>query len=125
RCSTRPIRALHSLARRRSSASQHRVARSDIRTGVVIMLSTPIQMDTTAMPVKPVDANYRFMGAYQEVNARISQRQHALALYLTLVVSLLAALVALKPSEGGGTVPVEWLLLGFPVASICLAFLNY
>lgn len=72
-----------------------------------------------------VDANYRFIAASQEVNARIGQRQQALALYVTLVVSLLAALVALKPSEGRGQVPVEWLLLGFPVASLCLAFLNY
>jgi hypothetical protein len=72
-----------------------------------------------------VDANYRFIAASQEVNARINQRQQALALYVTLVVSLLAALVALKPSEGRSTVPAEWLLLGFPVASVCLAFLNY
>lgn len=71
-----------------------------------------------------VDANYRFIAAYQEVNTRISQRQHALSLYATLVLSLLAALVALKPSNGGG-VPVEWLLPGFPAASLCLAFLNY
>ena len=72
-----------------------------------------------------VDANYRFIAAYQEVNARINQRQQALALYVTLVVSLLAALVALKPGAGGADVPVEWLVAGFPVASICLAFLNY
>jgi hypothetical protein len=72
-----------------------------------------------------VDANYRFIAAYQEVNARISQRQQALTLYVTLVVSLLAALVALKPGEAGADVPVEWLIAGFPVASICLAFLNY
>ena len=72
-----------------------------------------------------VDANYRFIAAYQEVNARINQRQQALALYVTLVVSLLAALVALKGSESRGAVPVEWLALGFPVASTCLAFLNY
>lgn len=72
-----------------------------------------------------VDANYRFISASQEVNARITQRQQALALYVTLVVSLLAALVALKSSEGKSDVPVEWLLLGFPVASVCLAFLNY
>jgi len=72
-----------------------------------------------------VDANYRFIAASQEVNARIAQRQQALALYVTLVVSLLAALVALKPSESRSTVPAEWLLLGFPVASVCLAFLNY
>lgn len=72
-----------------------------------------------------VDANYRFIAAYQEVNARIAQRQQALALYVTLVVSLLAALVALKPGEGGGKLPIEWLVAGFPVASTCLAFLNY
>ncbi|WP_300442955.1 hypothetical protein [Zoogloea sp.] len=69
-----------------------------------------------------VDANYRFIAAYQEVNARIAQRQHALALYVTLVVSILAALVALKPGATAGHVPVEWLILGFPVASTCLAF---
>lgn len=54
------------------------------------------------MAGKPwVDANYRFIAAYQEVNARIAQRQQALALYVTLVVSILAALVALKPGAGG------------------------
>lgn len=72
-----------------------------------------------------VDANYRFIAAYNEVNARITQRQQALALYVTLVVSLLATLVALKPGEARGEVPVEWLMFGFPVASISLAFLNY
>ncbi|MFL9610491.1 hypothetical protein ACW4YW_12120 [Methylobacillus pratensis] len=72
-----------------------------------------------------VDANYRFIAAYQEVNARIAQRQQALALYVTLMVSLLAALVALRPSPSDHAPPVEWLILGFPVASICLAFLNY
>lgn len=71
-----------------------------------------------------VDANYRFIAAYQEVNARITQRQQALALYVTLVVSLLAALVALRGQHGGG-LPVEWLVLGFPIAAACLALLNH
>lgn len=77
------------------------------------------------MATPSVDANYRFIAAYQEVNARIVQRQQALALYVTLVVSLLAALVALRPAPGGVEPPIEWLILGFPVASICLALLNY
>lgn len=78
------------------------------------------------MPSKSiVDANYRFVAAYQEVNARIAQRQQALTLYVTLTVSLLAAFVALKPGEGSDKLPIEWLVLGFPVASTCLAFLNY
>ncbi|GAB4058217.1 hypothetical protein [Uliginosibacterium sediminicola] len=72
-----------------------------------------------------VDANYRFIAAYQEVNARITQRQQVLTLYVSIVLSLLAALVALRPSTGAQEAPVEWLILGFPVASICLAFLNY
>jgi len=72
-----------------------------------------------------VDANYRFIAAAQEVTARIAQRQQALAMYVTLTVSLLAALVALHPNARASGLPVEWLVLGFPVASICLAFLNY
>lgn len=78
------------------------------------------------MQIKPfVDANYRFIAASQEVNARITQRQQALALYVTLVVSLLASLFALKQGSGGNNLPAEWLILGFPVAALCLAFLNF
>lgn len=72
-----------------------------------------------------VDANYRFIAAYNEVNARVAQRQQALALYASLIVGLLAALVALRPSSTVAPAPVEWLILGFPVASICFALLNY
>ncbi len=52
------------------------------------------------MSLMQVDANYRFIAASNELNARIAQRQQALSLYITLV-------------------------LGFPVASLCLVFLNY
>lgn len=77
------------------------------------------------MPTPIVDANYRFIAAYNEVNARVAQRQQALTLYVSLIVSLLAALVALRPSSAAAPAPVEWLILGFPVASICFALLNY
>jgi len=77
------------------------------------------------MPKSSVDANYRFIAAYQEINARIVQRQQALALYVTLTVSLLAAVVALRPMPGAEPAPIEWLLLGFPLASLTLALLNY
>ncbi|RRS00951.1 hypothetical protein EIP75_22830 [Aquabacterium soli] len=76
------------------------------------------------MPSRHVDANYRFIAASNELNARIAQRQQALSLYITLLLGLLAALVAFRP-EAGQRVPVEWLVLGFPVASLCLVFLNY
>lgn len=75
------------------------------------------------MPI--VDANYRFIAGYQEVNARVTQRQQAMTLYVTLIVGLLAAIVALRPAAGGRSAPVEWLILGFPAAAICFAFLNY
>lgn len=72
-----------------------------------------------------VSANYRYIAAYNEVNARIAQRQHALSIYITLVVGLIAALVASKRIEGQDSLPVEWLVYGFPIASACLALLNY
>jgi len=72
-----------------------------------------------------VDANYRFIAAYQEVNARIVQRQQSLALFVTLTATLLAGLLALHPGNAGHQLPVEWLVFGFPVTSFCLAFLNY
>lgn len=74
---------------------------------------------------KAVDANYRFIAAYNEVNARIAQRQQALTLYVTLTASLLAGLFALHPGEASRQLPVEWLVFAFPVTTLCLAFLNY
>lgn len=74
-----------------------------------------------------VDANYRFIAAAQEANARIAQRQQALALYVTIALSLIAAMVALSRPTGGATDggSMPWLLLGFPLASLCLWFLNF
>jgi hypothetical protein len=72
-----------------------------------------------------VTANYRFVGAYQEVNTRIAQRQQALTIYVSMVLSLLAALVALKPGAAGSALPIQWLVLGFPVASTFLALMSY
>ncbi len=77
------------------------------------------------MTEKGVDANYRFIAAYQEVNARIVQRHQALTLYVTLTASLLAALLALHPGRASRELPVEWLVFAFPVTTLCLAFLNY
>lgn len=77
------------------------------------------------LPSLIVDANYRFMASYQEINARIAQRQQAMTLYVTLIVGLLAALVALRPSSATQSAPIEWLILGFPAAAVCFAFLNH
>ena len=69
-----------------------------------------------------VDANYRYIAAYQEVNARITQRQQALALYVSCTLGLLAVVVALRPQANGAA---AWLALGFPVAAGCFALLNH
>lgn len=89
------------------------------------MSNTVLPQATDAVLRSIVDANYRFMAASQEVNARVTQRQQALALYVSMLVSLLAALVALRPSPTLSAVPIEWLILGFPISSISFAFLNY
>ena len=73
-----------------------------------------------------VDANYRFIAAAQEANARIAQRQQAIAIYVTIVLSLIAAMVALsRPGTDHSDSSMPWLLLGFPLASLCLVFLNF
>lgn len=72
-----------------------------------------------------VDANYRYIAAAQEVNARIAQRQQALTLYVSLLVSLLAAMVALSSGTHAVQAPVEWLVLGLAIAALAFTFLNY
>lgn len=70
-----------------------------------------------------VSANYRYIAAYNEVNARIVQRQQALSVYIALIVGLVAALVASSRIEVA--LRVEWVIWGFPLASVCLVLLNY
>lgn len=78
------------------------------------------------MSSSKVDANYRYIAAANELNVRIAQRQQLLAIYITLVLGLVAAMVAFRAEASSGPrVPMEWLILGFPVASLCLVLLNY
>jgi hypothetical protein len=72
-----------------------------------------------------VDANYRFIAASNEVNARIAQRQQILALYITLTLGLAAALVGLRGGSAAEAVPVSLLALGLPLASVVFVLLNY
>ncbi len=58
------------------------------------------------------------------MNARITQRQHALSIYIVLVVGLMAAVVASRWIEAAN-LPIEWIVCGFPLASVCLVLLNY
>lgn len=72
-----------------------------------------------------VTSNYRYISAYNELNARTSQRQQALTIFISFFVGLLAALIASHGAGGLGNAHIEWILLGFPVASASFAFLNY
>lgn len=72
-----------------------------------------------------VTANYRFISAYNELNARTSQRQQALTIFITFFIGLLAALIAAHNANPQQNSHIEWILFGFPVASATFAFLNY
>lgn len=72
-----------------------------------------------------VTANYRYISAYNELNARTSQRQQGLTIFISFFVGLLAALIASHGAANLGNAHIEWILLGFPVASASFAFLNY
>lgn len=72
-----------------------------------------------------VSANYRYIAAFNELNARTSQRQQALTIFITFFIGLLAALIAAHNTGKTSDAHIEWILLGFPVASATFAFLNY
>lgn len=72
-----------------------------------------------------VSANYRYISAYNELNARTSQRQQALTIFITFFIGLLAALIAAHNAATQLDSHIEWILFGFPVASATFAFLNY
>jgi len=72
-----------------------------------------------------VAANYRYIAAYNEVTARVSQRQQSLVFYATLVFGLLAALLASRRPDGSAGPSSFWILYGFAIASTCLTLLNF
>ncbi|GAA5014697.1 hypothetical protein GCM10023206_25040 [Acinetobacter puyangensis] len=72
-----------------------------------------------------VTANYRYISAYNELNARTSQRQQALTIFITFFIGLLAALIAAHNVTTNLNSHIEWIMFGFPVASATFAFLNY
>ena len=70
--------------------------------------------------------NYRYAGAWHEVNARIAQRQNALNIYVSLASGIVGILFAASHASEGrlsnNTPTFVWLL---PVISVAFAFLNY
>lgn len=80
--------------------------------------------DTTKAPdnIVAVPLYYRYTSAWNEVNARIGQRQNALNIYVTLCSAIIAILFTAK-----GEPPMDPRLFGMliPVASFVFGFLNF
>lgn len=68
--------------------------------------------------VDVVSMNYRYAGAWHEVNARIAQRQNALNIYVSLASGIVGILFAASRTASS----FVWLL---PIISVAFAFLNY
>ena len=71
-----------------------------------------------------VTANYRYIAAYNEVVARISQRQQTLTLFVAIFTGLVTALIASRELFRTQAMALDWLMVGFPAASISLSLLN-
>jgi hypothetical protein len=76
---------------------------------------------TNQNDMKPVSIDIRYLTAWNEVNTRITLRQNALSLYITLVLGIAAALLTGKSSQAFDS---KWLSYGFPIISLVFAFLN-
>ena len=71
-----------------------------------------------------VAANYRYIAAYNEVVARISQRQQTLTLFVAIFTGLVTALIASRELFATKALALDWLMVGFPAASVALTLLN-
>ncbi|XID75489.1 hypothetical protein ACF3NA_02805 [Alkanindiges sp. WGS2144] len=87
--------------------------------------SSPADFDVSRFKGEIASVNYRYIAASNELNARTSQRQQALTIFISFFIGLLAALIASHNTSKSSSAHIEWILLGFPVASATFAFLNY
>lgn len=69
-----------------------------------------------------VSMNYRFAGAWNEVNARIAQRQNALSIYVTLASVVVTVLFA--AGRSGAALDANLFSLLLPIVSLSFAFLH-
>ena len=82
-------------------------------------------MTTTAPTGDYVLTNFRYLSAYNELVARISQRQQTLTLFVAIFTGLVSALIATRDIFKVNQVSIVWLMVGFPFASVALTMLNY
>ena len=69
--------------------------------------------------------NFRYLSAYNELVARISQRQQTLALFVAIFTGLVTALIATRELFKSDDYTIQLIIAGFPFASIALTLLNY
>jgi hypothetical protein len=69
--------------------------------------------------------NFRYLSAYNELVARISQRQQTLTLFVAIFTGLVTAVVATRDVFRTSHSSIAWIMIGFPCASIALTLLNY
>jgi hypothetical protein len=85
-------------------------------------------MDKAPPPVPAGDyvlANFRYLSVYNELVARISQRQHTLTLFVGIFSGLITALILTRDIFRTDHASIVWLMAGFPMASVILTLLNY
>lgn len=86
------------------------------------------RMNPSSVPAPAGDyvlANFRYLAVYNELVARISQRQHTLTLFVGIFSGLITALILTRDIFRTDHASIAWLMAGFPMASIILTFLNY
>lgn len=86
--------------------------------------TTPIVPPLASIGGEHVTANYRYIAAYNEVVARISQRQQTLTLFVAIFTGLVTALVASRDLFRTQALALDWLMVGFPAAALALTLLN-
>lgn len=69
--------------------------------------------------------NFRYLSVYNELVARISQRQQTLTLFVAIFTGLVTAVVATRDVFKTNHASIVWIMIGFPCASIALTLLNY
>jgi len=83
-------------------------------------------MSTPNLPTGDyVLTNFRYLSAYNELVARIGQRQQTLSLFVAIFTGLVAAVIATRDMFRTSHESIVWILVGFPVAAIALTLLNF
>jgi hypothetical protein len=79
----------------------------------------------TIASVEAVGMNWRYSSAWNEVNARIAQRQNAVAIFVSLATAIVAVLFTSARSQPGLQLDPNTFSVLMPVISLVFGALNY